>query len=49
MAIGFKKKVKIETSFTPNLDSKDITDKFQEYFTSVKEPRVERTLITFAY
>jgi predicted transposase YbfD/YdcC len=43
MSTGFKKKSKIETSLTPNLDSKDIICKFQEYFTEIKEPRVERT------
>ena len=43
MSTGFKKKSKIETSLTPNIDSKDITHKFTEYFTEVKDPRVERT------
>jgi len=43
MPTGFKKKSKIERSFTPSVDSKDITHKFQEYFTFVKDPRVERT------
>ncbi|WP_230967363.1 transposase family protein [Nostoc commune] len=28
---------------TPSVDSKDITSKFQEYFTQVKDPRTERT------
>ena len=43
MATGFKPIGKIETSFTPSLDTFDITSKFQEYFTQVKDPRVERT------
>jgi predicted transposase YbfD/YdcC len=43
MSTGFEKKNKTETSFTPSVDSKDITSKFQEYFTQVKDPRVERT------
>jgi DDE_Tnp_1-associated len=43
MLTGFKKKGKTETSLTPNIDSKDITRKFQEYFTEIKDPRVERT------
>lgn len=43
MLTGFEKKRKIATSSTPHVDSKDITDKFQEYFTQVKAPRVERT------
>ncbi|WP_256874296.1 ISAs1 family transposase [Nostoc sp. C057] len=44
MSTGFeKKKSKTETSFTSNVNSFDITSKFQEYFTQVKDPRVERT------
>lgn len=45
MSTGFekKKKRKTETSFIPSVDSFDITSKFQEYFTQVKDPRVERT------
>jgi len=43
MLTGFEKKSKIATSSTPHVDSKDITCKFQEYFTEVKDPRVERT------
>lgn len=43
MPTGFEKKSKTETSFTPSVDSSDITSKFQEYFTNVKDPRVERT------
>ena len=45
MSTGFdkKKKSKTETSFIPSVDSFDITSKFQEYFTQVKDPRVERT------
>jgi len=43
MITGFKKKSKIKTSFTPNIDSKGITRDFQEYFTFLKDPRVERT------
>jgi hypothetical protein len=43
MPTGFEKKSKTETCFTPSVDSFDITSKFQEYFTQVKDPRVERT------
>ncbi|WP_223278406.1 transposase family protein [Nostoc sp. 'Peltigera membranacea cyanobiont' 232] len=44
MSIGFKnKKSKTKASFAPSIDSKDITTKFQEYFTQVKDPRAERT------
>jgi predicted transposase YbfD/YdcC len=43
MLTGFEKKGKAEISLTPNINSKDITSKFQEYFTQVKDPRVERT------
>lgn len=45
MSTGFekKKKSKTQTSFIPSVDSKDITSKFQSYFTQVKDPRVERT------
>lgn len=43
MSTGFeKKKSKTETSLTPSVDTFDITSKFQEYFTQVKDPRVER-------
>ncbi|BBD64685.1 transposase [Nostoc commune NIES-4072] len=44
MPIGFEnKKSKTKASFAPSIDSKDITTKFQEYFTQIKDPRVERT------
>ncbi|MEH1789424.1 MAG: ISAs1 family transposase [Nostoc sp.] len=44
MSTGFeKKKRKTKTSFAASVDSFDITSKFQEYFTEVKDPRVERT------
>ena len=44
MPAGFEnRKNKTKASFTPSVDSKDITSKFQEYFTEVKDPRVERT------
>jgi hypothetical protein len=44
MPTGFeKKKSKTKTSFAPSIDSFEITNKFQEYFTEVKDPRVERT------
>jgi len=43
MSTGFEKKRRGETSFIPSVDSFDITSKFQEYFTQVKDPRVERT------
>ena len=43
MLTGFEKKSKTETSFIPNIDTKDITHKFSEYFTELKDPRVERT------
>ncbi len=45
MSTGFKKKKKSKTeiSFTDSVESFDITSKFQEYFTQVKDPRVERT------
>jgi predicted transposase YbfD/YdcC len=43
MPTGFEKKSKTETCFTGSVDSFDITSKFQEYFTQVKDPRVERT------
>jgi len=43
MITGFKKKSKVETSFTPNIDTKDVTRNFQEYFTFLKDSRVERT------
>jgi predicted transposase YbfD/YdcC len=43
MLTGFEKKGKAEISLTPNIDSKNIINKFQEYFTQVKDPRVERT------
>lgn len=45
MSTGFeKKKSKTDTSLTPSVDTFDITSKFQEYFTEVKDPRtVERT------
>lgn len=44
MPTGFEKnKSKTKASFTPSVDSQDITSKFQEYFTEIKDPRVERT------
>ncbi len=44
MPTGFEnKKRKTKASFAPSIDSKDITTKFQEYFTEIKDPRVERT------
>lgn len=43
MSTGFEKKNKIETSFKPSVDSFEITRKLKEYFTQVKDPRVERT------
>lgn len=44
MARGFEnKKSKTKASCTPSIDSKEITTKFQEYFTEIKDPRVERT------
>jgi predicted transposase YbfD/YdcC len=44
MARGFEnKKSKTKAYFAPSIDSKDITTKFQEYFTQIKDPRVERT------
>lgn len=44
MPTGFEnKKSKTKASFAPSIDSKDITTKFQEYFTQIKDPRVERT------
>jgi hypothetical protein len=44
MPAGFEnKKSKTKASFTPSINSKDITTKFQEYFTQIKDPRVERT------
>ncbi len=43
MPTGFENKSKTATSFTPSIDSFDITSKFQEYFTEVKDPRVEKT------
>jgi DDE_Tnp_1-associated len=44
MPAGFEnKKSKTKVSFTPSVNSKDITAKFQEYFTQIKDPRVERT------
>lgn len=38
MATGFKPIGKTETSFTPSVDTFDITSKFQEYFTQVTVP-----------
>jgi len=43
MPTGFEKKSRTETSFKPNVDSFDISSKFQEYFTQVKDPIVEKT------
>ncbi|WP_442936602.1 transposase family protein [Nostoc sp.] len=44
MATGFENnKSKTKASFVPSIDSKDITTKFQQYFTKIKDPRMERT------
>jgi hypothetical protein len=44
MPTGFENnKSKTAASFAPSVDSKNITSKFQEYFTEVKDPRAERT------
>ncbi len=44
MVKGFEhKKSKSKASSTPSVNSKDITTKFQEYFTQIKDPRVQRT------
>lgn len=44
MPTGFEKnKRKTKISFATSIDSFDITSQFQEYFTQVKDPRVERT------
>ena len=44
MPAGFENnKSKTKASFTPFIDSCEITNKFQEYFTEIKDPRVERT------
>lgn len=44
MSTGFeKKKSKTKTSFAGSVDSFDITNKFQEYFTQITDPRAERT------
>jgi predicted transposase YbfD/YdcC len=44
MSTGFEnKKSKTKTSFAASVDSFDITSRFQEYFTKIKDPRVERT------
>jgi len=44
MSTGFEKKRRGNRNiFIPSVDSFDITSKFQEYFTQVKDPRVERT------
>ncbi len=43
MQTGLDQKIKTKTSFTPSVDSFDIISKFQEYFTEVKYPRVEKT------
>ncbi|WP_442937130.1 ISAs1 family transposase [Nostoc sp.] len=44
MPIGFENRnCKTNASLVPSIDSFDITSKFQEYFTEIKDPRVERT------
>ena len=44
MPAGFEnKKSKTKASLTPFIDSFEITTQFQEYFTQIKDPRVERT------
>jgi hypothetical protein len=44
MPAGFEnKKSKTKASFTPFIDSFEITNKFQKYFIEIKDPRVERT------
>ncbi len=43
MQTGFEKNCKPKTSFTPSVDSFDITSKFQKYFTEIVDPRVEKT------
>lgn len=44
MSTGFEnKKSKTKTSFAGSVDSFDITNKFQEYFTQITDPRAERT------
>lgn len=43
MPTGIEKNNKIETSFTSSIGSFKIISKFQEYFTEVKDPRVEKT------
>ncbi len=43
MQTGFEKNCKPKTSCTPTVDSFDITSKFQEYFTEISDPRVEKT------
>ena len=43
MLKGFEKKRKPAIASPAQIDSKDITCKLQEYFTHIKDPRVERT------
>ena len=44
MSTGFEEnKRKTKTSVISSVDSQDITSKFQQHFTGVKEPRAERT------
>ncbi len=44
MPTGFEnKKSKTKASFAPSIDSFEITTNVQEYFTQIKDPRVERT------
>ncbi|MEH2098590.1 MAG: ISAs1 family transposase, partial [Nostoc sp.] len=44
MPTGFEnKKGKTKASFAPSIDSFEITTNVQEYFTQIKDPRVERT------
>lgn len=44
MPTGFEnKKSKTKASLAPSINSFEITSKFQEYFTPIRDPRVERT------
>ncbi len=44
MSTGFEENTrKTKKSVIPSVDSQDITSKFQQHFTGVKDPRVERT------
>jgi hypothetical protein len=42
MLTGFQKKNTAKKLGLPNLDSQNIISEFQQYFTGVKDPRVER-------